>query len=143
MLNPAKGDYDYKVLVNSGTPYPTTEPVSKLTIKGSYDGQEKLGIAIFEMGEKRQNNNGVELVFDPSGAARVMPISAQDQENRSIFWMNESQQTFLNAKPPAIKGVPRFRVEFNIDLNKRLTITARDIQTNELVLSNFTVVNLT
>jgi molecular chaperone DnaK (HSP70) len=141
-VNPTKKDYDYRVLVNRGTPYPTQEPISALTVKASYDGQEKLGIAIFEMGEIHQNTHQVELVFDPTGAARVMPVSAQEQENRSLFWMNENQQTFLNAAPPAKKGEARFRVEFKIDQNKRLTITARDIQTNQLLFSDYPVVKL-
>jgi molecular chaperone DnaK (HSP70) len=141
-VNPAKKDYDYRILVNRGTPYPTPDAVSRLTVKGSYDGQEKLGIAIFEIGETHSSAQQVELIFDPSGAARVMPVSAQEQENRSLFWMNENQQTFLKASPPVKKGESRFRVEFRIDQHKRLTITARDIQTNQLVYSDYPVVKL-
>ncbi len=141
-VNPTKKDYDYRILVNRGTPYPTQEPIARLTVKASYDGQEKLGIAIFEIGEVHQSAQQVELVFDPSGAARVMPVSAQEQENRSLFWMNENQQTFLNAAPPAKKGESRFLVKFKIDPNKRLTITARDIQSNQLLFSEYPVIKL-
>src|SRR5215475_14817117 len=57
-VNPQKGDYDYRVIVQHATPYPTLEPVARLTIKATYDGQTQLGIA----------------VFDPSGAVRVTPL---------------------------------------------------------------------
>lgn len=146
-VNPQKSDYDYRVIVQRGTPYPTRQPVARLAIKATYAGQQKLGLAIFEMGEQRarSNNNGnsLELVFDPSGAARVMPITAAELERRSQFWMNESTPTFLPANPPAQPGEARFEVEFNIDSNKRLLITARDLKTNDLAFLDYPVVRLT
>ncbi|PKO18623.1 MAG: Hsp70 family protein [Chloroflexi bacterium HGW-Chloroflexi-10] len=142
-VNPQSGEYAYKTLVERGTSYPSLEPVAKLTIKASYDGQEKLGIAIFEIGQTaNQKPNGMELIFDQSGSARVIPISAQEQENRRLFWMNENNQTFLCAEPPAHKSEARFSIELHIDENKRLTITARDLKSNQLLYSNFPVVKL-
>jgi len=40
-------------------------------------------------------------------------------------------------------GQPRFRVEFNVDANKRLTITVRDMVTNSLTHRDYPVVKLT
>ncbi len=57
--------------------------------------------------------------------------------------MNEHQPTFLVANPPAEMGQPRFRVEFNVDANKRLTITVRDMVTNSLTHRDYPVVKLT
>ena len=87
------------------------------------------------LGEQRQRTSQqpVELVFDPSGAARITRLTASDQEKRSLFWMNEQNQTFLTADPPAMRGEARFEVEFFIDENKRLTINARDIKTGQLI----------
>ncbi|MEW5872054.1 MAG: Hsp70 family protein [Chloroflexota bacterium] len=143
-----RGDYDYRSIVARGTPYPSREPVARLSVKATYDGQTQLGIAIFEMGEKgaggryRPAGAQVELVFDPSGAARLMPLAPDDEERRSLFWMNEHNPTFLKADPPAAQGAARFEVEFNIDGNKRLLVTARDLQTGKLALSNYPVVKL-
>lgn len=144
-IEPEKGQYDYHVIVPRGTPYPTTDPIARLTIKASYDQQKTLGLAIFEMSERRQKfptQQQVELVFDPGGAARLMQVSAQEQENRSLFWMNEKSPTFLLADPPAAVGEPRFEVEFHVDANKRLTITVRDIVTGILTHRGFPVVRL-
>jgi len=130
--------------VKRGTPYPTPKPVARLAIKASHDHQEQLGLAIFEMGEQRQNSGpAVELVFDPSGAARLSQVALHDQEQRSQFWMNENQPTFLEADPPGLQGESRFEVEFNIDANKRLLITARDIKTGMLQYQDHPVVKLT
>ncbi|MBN1954049.1 MAG: Hsp70 family protein [Anaerolineae bacterium] len=143
-VNRQKGGYDYRVIVRRGTPYPTAEPVAHLTVKASYDGQTELGIAVYEMGEHRRRGGGqpVELVFDPSGAARVVQLTPDEENRRTHFWMNEGSPTFLRADPPARQGEPRFDVAFSIDGNKRLLITARDLQTGRTMHQDYPVVKL-
>ena len=63
-------------------------------------------------------------------------------ERRQRFWVNEAAPTFLDAEPPAKKGEPRFEVEFGIDGNKRLLVTARDLLTKQIVLKEYPVVKL-
>ena len=146
-LNREKGEYDYKILVERGTPYPThsSKPLKKLTIKASYEKQAQLGLAIFELGEQHstRQNEAVEIVFDPSGAARLASISPDIEEERSYFFINENSPTFLCANPPAAKGESIFKVEFSIDGNKRLLITSRDLRTGELTHKDYPVVKLT
>jgi molecular chaperone DnaK len=142
--NPATGDYDYQMLVARGTSYPTTTPVGPFTVKATYDGQSALGIAIVELGESRGRSAGaVELVFDVSGAARLSPVSADDQETRTRFWMNEANPTFLTADPPARRGEERFAVQFGVDANKRLVLTARDLRSLRVTHRDYPVVKLT
>lgn len=143
-VNPQKNGYDYRILVQRGTPYPTPDPVAKLNIKASFDGQRQLGIAIYEIGQQRTSETPpIELVFDPGGAARLVQLSPQEQQERSLFWMNENNPTFLVADPPGRAGEPRFEVEFFIDANKRLTLTARDLLSGTLVVNQLPVVKLT
>jgi molecular chaperone DnaK len=144
-VNREKGGYDYRKLVNRGTPYPTSKPVDTFTVKATYDGQTQLGIALFEMGERRQRSSGqtMELVFDPSGAARITSVSPDDEDRRTYFWMNEHNPTFLSAEPAAKQGEARFEVVFNIDGNKRLLITTRDLQTGQTMYRDYPVVKLT
>jgi molecular chaperone DnaK (HSP70) len=143
-INPKKGDYAYRPIISRGTPYPTKEPVARMTIKASHDGQAELGIAIFELGEKRRQGveQPMELVFDPSGAARVSYVSPDEEERRYYFWINEHSPTFLHANPPAQRGEARFEVEFGIDGNKRLLITARDLKTKQVTHRDHPVVKL-
>ena len=141
----SKGEYNYRTIVKRGTPYPTAEPVARLTVRATNAGQTQLGIAIFELGEGNRRPaaaGAVELVFDPSGAARVVPLTADESERRALFWMNEANPTFLDADPPAIQGESRFEVEFSIDGNKRLLITARDLKSGKLTHSNYPVIKL-
>jgi molecular chaperone DnaK len=144
-VDPSKGDYGYRPIVARGTPYPTKEPVARMTIKASHDGQAELGLAIFELGEKRQRRSEqpVELMFDPSGAARLSYVSPDEEDRRYYFWINEHSPTFLHADPPAQRGEARFEVEFGIDGNKRLLITARDLKTKRVTHRDYPVVKLT
>ncbi len=144
-LDREKGQHEYRTIVERGTPYPTTEPVVRLTVKASYDEQTQLGIAIFEVSKRRQRGGRqpVEIVWDPSGAARVMQVTPDEEDRRTYFWMNEGSPTFLTAEPPAKQGEPRFEVEFNIDGNKRLLITSRDLKTGRLTHRDYPVVKLT
>jgi molecular chaperone DnaK (HSP70) len=144
-VNPRKSEYDYRMVVHRGTPYPTEKPVARVMVKASHDGQKQLGIAIFEMGERRQQRDGqpVELVFDPSGAARMVTLTPDEEDQRTRFWLNEHTPTFLAADPPRNLGEPGFEVEFKIDANKRLLITARDAQTGRVTHRDYPVVKLT
>jgi len=142
-VNREKGDYDYRILVPRGTAYPTKEPVAKLSIKATYDGQTQLGLAIYELGEQRiRPSQKVELVFDLSGAARITTLTPEDEARRVSFWMNEHTPTFLKADPAASPGEACFEVVFNIDGNKRLLITARDLRSGRTTHQDFPVVRL-
>ena len=144
-VNREKGGYDYRLIVRRGTPYPTADPAARLTVKAAYDGQTRLGIVISEIGERRRRGDGqaVELVFDPSGAARLSSVTPDDEDRRTYFWMNEGNPTFMMAEPPAKQGESRFDVAFSIDGNKRLLITAHDLKTGRVVYRDYPVVKLT
>jgi molecular chaperone DnaK (HSP70) len=144
-VDPRTGEYAYRPIVAQGTPYPTRAPLARLTVKASHDGQSQLGLAIFELGERHQRGGAepVELTFDPGGAARISYVSPDEEERRYYFWINERSPTFLRAEPPARQGEPRFEVEFGIDGNKRLLITARDLVSNQVVLRDYPAVKLT
>lgn len=76
------------------------------------DKQTHLGLSIFEMSTRHENspNTGVELVFDPSGAARLNNLTPSEEEERNYFWLNEKNPTFLTAKPEPKKGEKCFQV---------------------------------
>jgi molecular chaperone DnaK (HSP70) len=142
---PEGGDYEFRLLVRRGTAYPTDEPVARLTIKASHEGQSQLGLAVFELGEPWQHRSEppVELLFDAQGAARLRRVSTDDDNRRYYLWVNEQNPTFLHADPPAKKSEPRFEVEFHIDASKRLLITARDLKTREIPYRNHPIARLT
>jgi molecular chaperone DnaK len=144
-VDPAKGAYDYRPIVRRGTPYPTAEPVAKVVVKASHEGQGQLGVAVFEVGHRPTaggEGQRLELVFDPTGAARVQAVSADEQDRRTHFWVNEQAPTFLRADPPGATGDPRFEVHFGVDANKRLVLSATDVRTGDVVYRDVPVVKL-
>jgi molecular chaperone DnaK (HSP70) len=102
-------------------------------------------MAIYEISEQRTRADAgaLELVFDTSGAARLSQVSANDADRRSAFWMNENSPTFLAADPPGKAGEPRFDVSFSVDGNKRLLVSARDLQTGKIIYRDYPVIKLT
>ncbi len=143
----SKDAYDYRTLVERGTPYPTSDPVARLRIKTTHDEQAKLGIDVFEISSRRhtspEEHQPMELIFDPSGAARVVEVTPDEEEQRTYFWMNENSRTFLVVDPPGPRGEARFAVTFSVDGNKRLIITARDLRTGKLTHQDYPVIKLT
>lgn len=137
------GRYEYRTCVTAGTAYPTTEPVHTMTVRATHDGQRELGIAIYELGARGRASGANELVLDPSGAWRVKQLSSDDDESRSRFWVNEQSPMFLPVNPPATAGEARFRVEFGVDGNKRLLLTAYDLVSGCVTHRDYPVVKLT
>jgi molecular chaperone DnaK (HSP70) len=142
-LDRARGAYDYWPIIPRGTPYPTREPVARLTVKASHDGQRELGLLVFEIGEGRRRGAApaVEIEYDPAGAVRLAEVTPEEAERRQYFQIGTP--TFLRAEPPAARGERRFEVSFGIDGNKRLLISVRDVRTGRWTHRDFPMVKLT
>ena len=142
-LNREQGEHDYWPIVKRGTPYPTREPVARLTVKASHDMQKELGLVVFEVSEDHRRTKGraLEIEYDPSGAARLTEVTPDKAEERRCFQIGSP--TFLKADPPAVRGERRFEVSFGIDGNKRLLISVRDSKTGRWMHRDFPMVKLT
>lgn len=143
-VDDATGQYEFSTLVEAGTEYPTEDPVATFSIKGIRDGQRHLGLAIFEMAHAvyREASSDLEIVFDADGSARTLSITPQRRLEKSRVWLNEANPTFLEANPPAKAGVERFRLDFRVDAQKRLTVSAFDVEQRRWVLDQHPVVRL-
>ncbi|QOV89069.1 Hsp70 family protein [Humisphaera borealis] len=141
-LDPVKGAHGYRPIVRRGTQYPTVDPVAKVLVKATQDGQAKLGMSVFEVGEPTGGDAKVELIFDNTGAARVRQVSAEEAGKRTHYWINEKAATFLPTNPPAQPGEARFEVHFGVDANKRLTLSAMDVTTGRYVCQDVPVAKL-
>ncbi len=144
--HPKTGRHEYKLIVHRGTEYPTKKPICEKMVRPTYPGQTELGLAVFEVGEAHSSRGAhgqaMEVVFDVSGAARLSHVDAAQATERSRFWVNQDSPTFLVADPPAQGGEDTFRVEFSIDGNKHLLITACDLRTERTVFKDYPLVKL-
>ncbi len=128
--NPANGAYAFHTIIKRRTRYPTLEPISTLTIKAAFDQQSLLGLAIYEISSQSSFPSGYfEIMFNENGEVRIFPTEQEENDFHLFYWMNEQTPSFLVANPPAAKGEARFSVEFEIDSNKMLLISAFDLKT--------------
>jgi hypothetical protein len=143
--NPEKGVHDFLTIVHSGTPYPSKAPVRQITMLASYDGQEYLGLDIYEVSSRagtKQTGHGAkfDLVFDPTGGAHFRERETSDASEH--FWVNEKSPSLVRASPPAVRGEKRFPVSFTIDSNKRLCVSVRDLKTGARLLIEHPLIKL-
>ena len=144
-LDPDSGRVHYLPLVRRGTSFPTPPAAAVLPVRATQPGQGRLWLAVFEVGGRAEDappQGALELTFDLSGAARLLPLSPQEAQRRQTFWLNEHNPTFLVADPPADMDAPRFQVEFRVDANRHLRVTARDLLTGRLACDDQVVVRL-
>ena len=72
----------------------------------------------------------------------VLPLTEEESHSEQRFWMNERNPLFLDSERAVQRGVPRFEISFGIDANKMLTITAKDLFSSQMILSNYPVIRL-
>jgi molecular chaperone DnaK len=140
--NSQTGEYDYRIIVRRGTSIPSSARTARFFIKGTYDGQTRLGISVYEMGTGIQNNSTRELLPDPGGGYHLVEMTPEESVGQANLWVNEHNITFLIASPPAKKGEIRFEVWFDIDGNKRLLLSSRDVKTGRMIMERTPIVQL-
>ena len=99
-------------------------------------------LAIFE--RSRSGDSAVELLIDEQGGLLFLSSDANhgaDGAGKAVF-LNPRGAEFIEASPPAEKGETRFSVEFRIDENRFLTVSAVDLRDGRVVLENMAVVKL-
>jgi molecular chaperone DnaK len=143
-VNPINGLYEYRPIVRRGTQYPTLEPTAVLTIKASFDGQNQLGIPIFEIGHDSWSVADMrnEIFLDYAGKPHTKNMLEKEITKRNFFWINKKNPTFLWVDSPAKKSEPYFELQFSIDSNRRLLITALNVKNGKTMLENYPVANL-
>ncbi|MBI1792227.1 MAG: hypothetical protein HYR60_32285 [Acidobacteria bacterium] len=112
----------------------------KKWLKGTLDGQSRIGILIYEVSRVRRR--GLELLsVDRQGA--LLPEGPAATEFDYIC-LNEGNPTFVPAEP-AIKldrDKQRFHATFWVDGNRRLLVTVVDHLNSKVLLEGYPVVRL-
>lgn len=140
---PGTGDYAFRTIVPKGTKYPASHLTDPMRLKAAFDGQQRFGIAIYELLESQSGKaEKNEIFFDEDGAVHVLPLTEEEIRSEQRFWMNERNPLFLCSREPSQKGYPRFEISFGIDANKMLTISVTDLSDNRQILNGHPVVRL-
>ncbi|MBE9119423.1 Hsp70 family protein [Tychonema sp. LEGE 07199] len=127
--------HSWHSLIKSGQSYPMSEPV-ELVLGASLENQPSIELIIGELGAE---TGGTEIYFDGdrlitrqiAGQTSVQPLNDKDGA-RSIAQLT----------PPGYPGGDRIKIFFRVDEQRFLRITVEDLLTNQTLLEDKPVVQL-
>ena len=123
-------------IINRGQPYPMEKPV-ELVLGASSDNQPSIELILGELGNE---GSRTEVYFEgdrlitrkvSTSAVQVRPLNE-----------GENARTIARLTPPGFPGGDRIKVMFHIDQDRFLKITVEDILTQNTLLENQPVVQL-
>ncbi|PMB08942.1 molecular chaperone DnaK [Fischerella thermalis CCMEE 5273] len=128
--------HSWHPIIREGQPYPMTQPV-QLVLGASVENQPSIELI---MGELGSDTGGTEVYFDgdrmitrrlDNGVTTVKPLNDKD-----------GARTIANLTPPGFPGSDRIKILFLVDEQRFLRITVEDLLTNETLLENQLVAQL-
>jgi len=134
-------DYIFETLFSKGAEYPTdAERPEELVSCGSYDGQTRVALRIYEVSDVKRRLLGTSIV-DDDGA---LLDDTEVRTDRHYICLNRENPTFIVADPPFERGrdAERLICSFHIDGHRRLRVTVRDSLAHKLLLEDHPVVRL-
>jgi molecular chaperone DnaK (HSP70) len=128
--------HNWHPIIKAGQAYPMTQPV-ELVLGASLENQPSIELI---MGELGQDTGSTEVYFDgdrlitrrlSSGETSVKPLNDK-----------EGARSIAQLTPPGYPGSDRIKILFQIDEQRFLRITVEDLLTNETLLENQLVAQL-
>jgi molecular chaperone DnaK (HSP70) len=134
--NRRKNAHSWHPLIKSGQPYPMGDPV-ELKLGASVENQPSIELIIGELGGE---SGGTEVYFDgdrlvtrslATGATSVQPLNDR-----------EGARTIAQLNPLGYPGSDRIKLQFWVDEQRFLRINVEDLLTQEILLKNKIVAQL-
>ncbi|MGL4620907.1 Hsp70 family protein [Chroococcidiopsis sp.] len=128
--------HNWHPIINPGQPYPMTNPV-ELVLGASLDNQPSIELIVGELGAE---TGGTEVYFDgdrlitrrlDSGKKQVQPLNDRD-----------GARQIAQLTPPGYPGSDRIKVLFQVDAQRCLRMTVEDLLTNQTLLEDRVVAQL-
>ncbi|MEG4519850.1 MULTISPECIES: Hsp70 family protein [unclassified Microcoleus] len=127
--------HSWHSLIKSGQSYPMSEPV-ELVLGASLENQPSIELIIGELGAE---TGGTEIYFDGDRL-----ITRQLAGKPSVQPLNDKEgaRSIAQLTPPGYPGSDRIKIFFRVDEQRFLRITVEDLLTNETLLEDKPVVQL-
>jgi molecular chaperone DnaK (HSP70) len=128
--------HNWHPLIKTGQPYPMSEPV-ELFLGASVESQPSIELIVGELGAE---SAGTEVYFDgdrlvtrrlDNGQTQVLPLNDR-----------EGARTIAQLSPPGYPGSDRIRILFQVDEQRFLRMTVEDLLTNQALLQDQVVAQL-
>ncbi|MEG4988104.1 Hsp70 family protein [Microcoleus sp. BR0-C5] len=127
--------HSWHSLIKSGQSYPMSEPV-ELVLGASLESQPSIELIIGELGAE---TGGTEIYFDGD---RLITRQLAGQTSVQPLNDKEGARSIAQLMPPGYPGSDRIKVLFRVDEQRFLRITVEDLLTNETLLEDKPVVQL-
>ncbi|RMF22417.1 MAG: Hsp70 family protein [Cyanobacteria bacterium J083] len=128
--------HDWHPIIKSGQPYPMEQPI-ELVLGASVENQASVELIIGELG---QENKGTEVYFDGSRLI-TRNLTTKDTVVKPLN-QTEGAKTIAQLNPLGNPGSDRLKLKFLVDRECFLRLTVEDLLTNETLLNNQIVVEL-
>ena len=127
--------HSWHSLIKSGQSYPMSEPV-ELVLGASLENQPSIELIVGELGAE---TGGTEIYFEGDRL-----ITRQLAGQRSVQPLNDKDgaRSIAQLTPPGYPGSDRIKVLFRVDEQRFLRITVEDLLTNETLLEDKPVLQL-
>ncbi|WP_069791269.1 Hsp70 family protein [Cyanobacterium sp. IPPAS B-1200] len=134
--NRRKSRHDWHTIIPSGQPYPMGNPIP-LYLGASVENQPSIELIIGELG---QETTSTEVYFDGDRIVTKQVISG----NTTVQPLNDKKggRNIAPLNPVGTPGSDRIKVLFIVDEQCTLKITVEDLLTNETLLDNCAVAQL-
>jgi molecular chaperone DnaK (HSP70) len=128
--------HNWHPIVPQGQAYPMSEPV-ELTLGASRENQPSIELIIGELGEA---TGGTEVYFDGDRLiTRSLTGGAKDIKTLND---RDGARSIAKLEPMGFPGTDRVKVRFIVDRDRQLRITVEDLLTNQTLLADRVVAQL-
>jgi molecular chaperone DnaK (HSP70) len=128
--------HNWHPIIQSGQAYPLSAPV-ELTLGASRENQPNIELIIGELGA---TTGGTEVYFDGDRLiTRCLTGGVKDVKTLND---RDGSRSIAKLEPAGYPGTDRVKVKFNVDRDRQLRISVEDLLTNQILLADGIVAEL-
>jgi molecular chaperone DnaK (HSP70) len=135
LWEPYAQTYSCYPLFERGSQYPCQRP-EPLTLQVASEGQSEIRLDIGEVAEVTQ----AEVIYDAQG--RMTSTTIQRQDSYRSLDLNHDEVCVAHLDPPGQIGIDRISVQFEVNEQRVLVATVRDLLTQQLLIEKGVVARL-
>jgi molecular chaperone DnaK (HSP70) len=128
--------HNWHPIIQQGQAYPMSEPV-ELILGSSRENQPSIELIIGELGA---TTGGTEVYFD--GDRLITRCSTGGVKDIRALNDRDGAKSIAKLEPAGYPGSDRIKVQFNVDRDRQLRITVEDLLTNQTLLVDRVVAEL-
>lgn len=131
LRDPVSGEYLYPVIVDRFTRYPTRSPTARYIVNTYYDGQTAVNLEVFKCSDLKRQESLREVVFGADNRVSIVGIQKEPEPEPAM-----DSPLVITVNPPGRWGERRLHLEFNVDNQKRLRVSVRDLREQRTLLES-------